>query len=69
MGCSGTMARASENFLLISVAPAVRVLENEVPRVAGQHYSYIVKQLVAFKNRKRTNDAGTMTAVRMNCLC
>ncbi len=36
--------------------------QNEVPRVAGQHYSYIVKQLVAFKNKERTNDAGTMTA-------
>ena len=36
--------------------------QNEVPRVAGQNYSYIVKQLVAFKNKERTNDAGTMTA-------
>lgn len=36
--------------------------QNEVPRVAGQHYSYIVLQLTAFKNRERTNDAGTMTA-------
>ena len=36
--------------------------QNEVPRVAGQNYSYIIKQLMAFKNRERTNDAGTMTA-------
>ena len=36
--------------------------QNEVPRVAGQNYSYIVKQLMAFKNKERTNDAGTMTA-------
>ncbi len=36
--------------------------QNEVPKVAGQHYSYIVKQLTAFKNKERTNDAGTMTA-------
>jgi cytochrome c553 len=36
--------------------------QNEVPRVAGQNYSYIVKQLLAFKNKDRTNDAGTMTA-------
>jgi len=36
--------------------------QNEVPRVASQHYSYVVKQLVAFKNKERTNDAGTMTA-------
>ena len=40
--------------------------ENEVPRVAGQNYSYIVKQLFAFKNKERTNDAGTMTAYISN---
>ena len=37
--------------------------QNEVPRVAGQHYDYIVKQLSEFKARTRTNDAGTMTSV------
>jgi cytochrome c553 len=37
--------------------------QNEVPRVAGQHYDYIVKQLTDFKARTRTNDAGTMTSV------
>jgi cytochrome c553 len=36
---------------------------NEIPRVAGQHYEYIVAQLRAFKARTRTNDAGTMTSV------
>ena len=36
--------------------------QNEVPRVAGQHYEYVRKQLLAFKNKQRTNDAGTMTA-------
>ena len=40
--------------------------QNEVPRVAGQNYSYIVKQLLAFKDKKRTNDAGTMTAYTSN---
>lgn len=40
--------------------------QNEVPRVAGQNYSYIVKQLLAFKNKERTNDAGTMTAYISN---
>lgn len=40
--------------------------QNEVPRVASQHYSYIVKQLIAFKNRERTNDAGTMAAYMSN---
>jgi cytochrome c553 len=37
--------------------------QNEIPRVAGQHYEYIVKQLTDFKARKRTNDAGSMTSV------
>ena len=37
--------------------------QNEIPRVAGQQYAYIVKQLSDFKARKRTNDAGNMTAV------
>jgi cytochrome c553 len=37
--------------------------QNEVPRVAGQHHDYIVKQLTDFKARARTNDAGTMTSV------
>jgi cytochrome c553 len=37
--------------------------QNEIPRVAGQHYDYVVKQLKDFKDKKRTNDAGTMTAV------
>ena len=37
--------------------------QNEIPRVAGQHYAYIVKELSDFKARKRTNDAGNMTSV------
>ena len=37
--------------------------QNEVPRVAGQHYDYVVKQLLDFKARHRTNDAGNMTSV------
>ena len=37
--------------------------QNEIPRVAGQHYDYVVKQLLDFKAYKRTNDAGNMTAV------
>ena len=37
--------------------------QNEIPRAAGQHYDYIVKQLSDFKARKRTNDAGSMTSV------
>ena len=37
--------------------------QNEIPRVAGQHYEYTVKQLRDFRNRVRTNDAGNMTSV------
>ena len=37
--------------------------QNEIPRVAGQPFDYVVKQLRAFKARERTNDAGNMTAV------
>jgi cytochrome c553 len=37
--------------------------QNEIPRVAGQQYDYIVKQLEDFKARRRTNDAGNMTSV------
>lgn len=37
--------------------------QNEIPRLAGQNYAYLVAQLKAFKARTRTNDAGTMTSV------
>ena len=37
--------------------------QNEIPRVAGQNYAYVVAQLKAFRERRRTNDAGTMTSV------
>jgi len=37
--------------------------QNEIPRVAGQQFGYTVKQLQDFKNYRRTNDAGNMTAV------
>jgi cytochrome c553 len=37
--------------------------QNEIPRVAGQHYRYVVKQLQDFRTRTRTNDAGSMTSV------
>ena len=37
--------------------------QNEIPRVAGQQYDYVVKQLKDFKARHRTNDAGNMTSV------
>ncbi|MEY4729212.1 MAG: hypothetical protein RL020_370 [Pseudomonadota bacterium] len=37
--------------------------QNDIPRVAGQHPDYVMKQLKAFKARTRTNDAGNMTSV------
>lgn len=37
--------------------------QNEIPRVAGQQYEYALKQLLDFKNKRRTNDVGNMTAV------
>jgi cytochrome c553 len=37
--------------------------QNEIPKVAGQQYDYIIKQMRDFKARKRTNDAGNMTSV------
>ena len=37
--------------------------QNEIPRVAGQHHAYVVKQMVDFKTGKRTNDAGNMASV------
>jgi cytochrome c553 len=37
--------------------------QNEVPREAGQHYAYVKKQLLDFKAKRRTNDAGNMTSV------
>ena len=40
--------------------------QNEIPRVAGQHYQYIVKQLQDFRSHTRTNDAGNMATVTRN---
>ena len=37
--------------------------QNEIPRVSGQQYEYVVKQMKDFKARTRTNDAGNMTSV------
>jgi cytochrome c553 len=37
--------------------------QNEIPRVAGQHYAYVKKQLLDFKAHRRTNDGGNMTSV------
>ena len=37
--------------------------QNEIPRVGGQQYAYIVKALESFRDGKRTNDGGSMQAV------
>lgn len=37
--------------------------QNDIPRVAGQQPDYIRKQLLDFKAKRRTNDAGNMTSV------
>jgi cytochrome c553 len=40
--------------------------QNEIPRVSGQQYQYIVKQLQDFRSHTRTNDAGNMSSVTRN---
>ncbi len=40
--------------------------QNEIPRVSGQLYPYVVKQLQDFRSHTRTNDAGNMTSVTRN---
>ncbi|SPB14939.1 cytochrome C [Caballeronia novacaledonica] len=40
--------------------------QNEIPRVAGQQYPYIVKQLRDFRDGKRTHDAGNMPSASKN---
>ena len=37
--------------------------QNEIPKVAGQNFDYVVKTLKDFKAKHRTNDAGNMTSV------
>ena len=37
--------------------------QNEIPKVAGQNYDYVIKTLKDFKAKARTNDAGNMTSV------
>lgn len=37
--------------------------QNEIPKVAGQNFDYVVKTMKDFKAKARTNDAGNMTSV------
>ena len=55
-------AKAEETLCTMCHAGAFAGM-NEVPKVAGQHFDYIVKQLTDFKAHARTNDGGNMTSV------
>jgi cytochrome c553 len=37
--------------------------QNEIPRIAGQQYAYIVHALESFRDGRRTNDGGSMQGV------
>lgn len=37
--------------------------QDEIPRVAGQHYEYVAKQLRDFREARRVSDAGNMVPV------
>ena len=36
--------------------------QNEIPRVAGQQYEYVIKHMRDFKTAKRRNDSGKMAS-------
>jgi cytochrome c553 len=55
-------AKAAENLCTMCHLEGFKG-QNEIPRVAGQQYDYVVLQLKNFKARIRTNDAGNMTSV------
>jgi cytochrome c553 len=51
------------NALCVMCHEANLAGQNEVPRIAGQQYSYIVRALESFRDGRRTNDGGAMQAV------
>ena len=55
--------KKSEEMLCTTCHAGEFMGQNEILRVAGQHYAYIKKSLTDFKTRNRTNDAGNMTSV------
>jgi cytochrome c553 len=64
---TGDSAKAADGRRLVQThhcdschAPGL-VGQNHVPRLAGQHYEYLVKQLRAFKAQTRTDMEGSMT--------
>jgi cytochrome c553 len=55
--------KTSDNVLCPMCHLGGFVGQNEIPRVAGQWPQYVKKQLLDFKAKRRTNDAGNMTSV------
>lgn len=55
-------AKADENLCVMCHLGGF-VGQNEIPRLAGQQYDYVVKQMHDFKEGHRTNDAGNMSSV------
>jgi cytochrome c553 len=51
------------NALCVMCHEAGLAGQNEVPRIAGQQYAYIVNALESFRDGRRTNDGGAMQAV------
>ena len=59
-----TLGRAKSDETLCSMCHLGGLLgQNEIPRLAGQNFDYLVKQLTDFKAHTRTNDGGNMTSV------
>jgi cytochrome c553 len=53
----------ADNSLCVTCHEAGLTGQNEIPRIAGQQYAYIVKALGSFRDGRRTNDGGAMQAV------
>ena len=53
----------ADNSLCVMCHEAGLAGQNEIPRIAGQQYAYIVKALESFRDGRRTNDGGAMQAV------
>jgi len=54
VGCHGLKGEGNHNTLKFIDRPTVV----EAPAIGGQHAAYIVKQLKAFRDQKRSNDVG-----------
>lgn len=56
-------AKKSEEVLCTMCHGGGLMGQSETPRLAGQQYAYIEKELNDFKTHRRTNDGGSMTSV------